>query len=313
MRHTADIVRRHAAFYNAFLRGRTFYIGIAAALTAYTARALAGGMFIPYAISDVSNGLYYHRYNSLYAGLWLLFASAAIYSATEWLFKPFWDSIARSIVEIKHKLIGGLRRSADNGDIIGRVVSDVDFVMWNVGNAINTFTPNILTAAVSEITILQMSQPLGLLTLAGLPLFLALLEYYVKEVEEARQIERGAYSESIYAAGEYLSGRGSAERFKRALSSWLRGIGRNIRLDRAYWSGGLALNYSVPLAVVLLGVRYAERGELSVGSLLGALYASLGMYGALVNALWGICILGQNRVPINRILAIKAAEVKATA
>nr|KJR73706.1 MAG: hypothetical protein TU35_04290 [Thermoproteus sp. AZ2] len=262
MRHTADIVRRHVAFYNAFLRERTFYLGMAAALAAYMARAFAGGMFIPYVISDVSNGLYYRRLGLLYAGLWLLFASAVIYSATEWLFRPFWSSIARSIVEIKQKLIGGLRRSADNGDIIGRVVNDVDFVMWNVGGAINTFVPNILTAAVSEATILQMSQPLGLLALTGLPLFMVLLEYYVREVEKARYIERGAYSESIYAAGEYLNGQGSAERFKTALRSWLRGIGWNIFLDRVYWSGGLALNYVMPLAVALLGVRYAK-GERS--------------------------------------------------
>ncbi|GAB6946764.1 hypothetical protein JCM16161A_08940 [Vulcanisaeta sp. JCM 16161] len=45
---------------------------------------------------------------------------------------------------------------ADVNDIIGGIVNDVDFVMWNIGNMYNTFMLNILTALTSIITIVQL-------------------------------------------------------------------------------------------------------------------------------------------------------------
>lgn len=302
----------HLVFVHNLIREKAFYIGLTTAFAAYLARAFAGGMFVPYALKDVSNGLYYDNRAEVVDGLWLLLAAALIFSASEWGFKPFWDGIARSIVAVKMRLVEGLRSSANNGDMIGRLVNDVDFVMWNVGGMVNTLVPNMLTAVVSEVTVLQMNNALGLLSLAGLPVYLAVLEYYVNRVEEARSVERRAYSESIHAAGEYLSGRGPAEAFKRSLRTWLGGIGKNILLDRVYWSLSLSLNYSVPLAVLILGVDYVRRDVINVGSLIGVLYAAMNMYGALTNAFWGICLMGQNRVPINRIMSIKEASDQRT-
>ncbi|MBP1449264.1 MAG: hypothetical protein JZD41_04535 [Thermoproteus sp.] len=58
MRHTAEIIKLHLAFVHNLIREKAFYIGLTTAFAAYIARAFAGGMFVPYALKDVSNGLY---------------------------------------------------------------------------------------------------------------------------------------------------------------------------------------------------------------------------------------------------------------
>ncbi|MGC9117691.1 MAG: hypothetical protein ACP5I3_01730 [Thermoproteus sp.] len=96
------------------------------------------------------------------------------------------------------------------------------------------------------------------------------------------------------------------------MDRWIRGISRNIHLDREYWSSSFAVGYAVPLITALIGVNYVNEGRLSVGSLVGALTASLTMYTALVNAFWGICLLGQNTVAISRIFSIREASARRT-
>ncbi|MEL9991576.1 MAG: ABC transporter transmembrane domain-containing protein [Thermoproteus sp.] len=293
-----------------FLRGTDFNKGLVAAMSAYTLRAVASGMFVPYAIQDITNGLYNKSLGLVDRGLWLLAIAGILYIATEWGFKPFWDEVARSIYLVKSNLVKSLKTRGDNRDTIGRLVSDVDFVMWNVGNVVNTFIPNIFTAIVAEITIFEMSPTLGLVGLSGLPFYLIVLERYIKKVEEARSVERSAYSESVHAASEYLEGRGSSDSFVGALNKWLRGIKRNILLDRFYWSSSFAISYAVPIASMFLGIESVERGRMSVGALVGALSASLTMNNALINAFWGICLAGQNVVPIGRIFSVKQASVQ---
>ncbi|MEZ0248459.1 MAG: ABC transporter transmembrane domain-containing protein, partial [Thermoproteus sp.] len=310
MRLITHSVKLHLKFYMEFLKATDFNKGLATAMSAYMFRAVASGMFVPYAIQDITNGLYNESLYLINRGLWFLAIAGVLYIVTEWGFKPFWDEIARSIYLVKSSLVKGLKTHGDNRDTIGRLVNDVDFVMWNVGNVINTFVPNILTAMVAEITIFEMSPALGLAGLSGLPFYLIVLERYIKMVEEARSVERSAYSESIHAASEYLEGRGNSDFFIGALNKWLRGIRGNIRLDRIYWSSSFAIGYAVPIASMFLGIKSVERGRMSVGALIGALSASLTMNSALINAFWGICLAGQNVVPIGRILSVKQASVQ---
>ncbi len=312
MSSIANSVKIHLKFYSEFLRKRFFIYGLTMAMVAYALRAVASGMFIPYSVQKITNGLYDRSQSLVTQGLWLLAVSGAIYALTEWGFRPFWNSIAESIRSVKIGLIENLASKGDNKDTIGRIVNDVDFVLWNIGGLINSFVPNMLTAIVAEITIFAMSPTLGLIQLSGLPAYMAILEHYVKNVEKARTVERSAYSESIHAASEYLEGRAGADAFTSALNRWRRGIGANIHLDRVYWSSSFATSYLVPVASAIVGIGYVNDGKLSVGSLIGMLTAALTMHTALVNALWGICLLGQNVVPINRILSIKQANAQKT-
>ncbi len=314
MRQIAKSARLHWKFYQEFLNNRYFNLGIGGATAAYVLRAVASGMFIPFSLQEITNGLFNRSVGSMSQGLWLLALAGLIYAITEWLFRPFWIGIAQSIRLIKMRLVKGVAGGAarDNGDDIGKLVNDVDFVMWNVGGIINSMVPNLFTAAVAEVTIFEMSPILGLVGLIGLPFYVALLEHYVKNVEEARGLERRAYSESIHAASEYLAGRAGVDAFTSAMDRWIRGISRNIHLDREYWSSSFAVGYAVPLITALIGVNYVNEGRLSVGSLVGTLTASLTMYTALVNAFWGICLLGQNTVAISRIFSIREASARRT-
>jgi hypothetical protein len=50
------------------------------------------------------------------------------------------------------------------------------------------------------------------------------------------------------------------------------------------------------------------------GALAGALYALFNVFPPLVNALWGLCVLGQNVVPMRRIMEMEVTgrqELKA--
>jgi hypothetical protein len=59
---------------------------------------------------------------------------------------------------------------------VGRLASDVDFVMWNLGGMYTTFVPNLLTALVATATVWQLSEPMGVVTVATLPISLLILE-----------------------------------------------------------------------------------------------------------------------------------------
>ena len=63
-------------------------MGLAAA-AAYAVRATASGMFIPYSLQEVTNGLFNRSSHLLGRGLLLLALSGVIYAASEWGFKPF--------------------------------------------------------------------------------------------------------------------------------------------------------------------------------------------------------------------------------
>jgi xanthosine utilization system XapX-like protein len=55
----------------------------------------------------------------------------------------------------------------------------------------------------------------------------------------------------------------------------------------------------MPVILTILGIHETERGRLPIGNLVGIIYASMNVYSPLINVLWGICVLGQNLVPMN--------------
>ena len=295
-------------FYEMFMRSRELNLGLLSALVAFILRAYASGYLMPMAMAGLVNALQSSSdpgglSDKATGDLMMLMASMLIFTATEWLFKPFWQAIARTIAEIKKKLIVG-RPIGESGDLVGRLASDVDFVLWNFGGMYTTLLPNLLTAVTSIYTIIQLNMMLGLLSIVLTPISVMIVEPYLKGVERARIIERRYYSMIIHEANKYLSG-DSPEGFVRALDNWVRGMNRQIFYDRYYWSSSLAYAYGSPFLIALIGIEDVKKHILPVGNLIGIIYAAYNLYPPLINALWGICVQGQALVAMRRIMELK--------
>jgi len=313
---TAETLSLAARFYRRYLWSWDVTAGFLAALVAFALRAYASGSLIPLSITDIVNYLQQDNGHGLRRAILMLAASAVIFSATEWLFRPFWASIARGIANIKARLISGAPRGQDPSDLVGRLASDVDFVMWNLGGMYTTFVPNLLTALVATATVWQLSEPMGVVTVAALPISLLILEPYLAGVERARTVERRYYSELVHRLEERLRGTASDEDFVRSVRMWEKGMVGQVHYDRFYWSLSLLYGYALPAALAVMGVGEVRAGRLSIGALAGALYALFNVFPPLVNALWGLCVLGQSVVPMRRIMEMEVTgrqELKAMA
>ncbi|WP_243668879.1 hypothetical protein [Vulcanisaeta sp. JCM 16161] len=121
-------------------------------------------------------------------------------------------------------------------------------------------------------------------------------------MKDARQIKRSAYSEHIHRVKEFLKEDiNNVNLVRDSLRKWINGISNQIKWDRVYWSSALAYTYVTPLLLSGLGIYRVRVNKMSLGSLIGIVYTSLNAYPSLINALWGICLLAQNVVPIRRI------------
>jgi len=303
-------------FYKKYARSREMDLGFLAALIAFALRAVASGSLIPLALTSLVNSLEGSG-SAASAGegvtraLFMIAAAAVIFATTEWLFRPFWNAVAKSIVKVKEELIAELDGRTSRGrvgDMVGRVANDVDFVMWNVGGMYTTFTPNLLTAAVSLMTIFELSPMLAVIALALAPLSLVIMEPYIGGVEGARKIERSSYSEVMHLIDEYFKGNADSEQIKEALNRWYGGMTKQVFYDRTFWSSSLAYSYLVPLLLAVFGIRATQAGRLPVGNLVGVVYASMNVYSPLVGAISGLTLLGQNVAPMRRIIELSAEK-----
>ncbi|MFP3484078.1 MAG: ABC transporter transmembrane domain-containing protein [Caldivirga sp.] len=317
---TAEVLALTWRFYRRYVYSWEVNIGFIAALVAFILRAVASGSLMPLALTNLvnslensTNGSLSIRESGIMNAILMITATAVIYTATEWLFKPFWNSVAKSIADVKNRVISemGVSNNLSNvNDLVGRLASDVDFVMWNIGGMYTTFTPNILTTIVSLVTIFQLSPVLGIVAVAATPLSLLIMEPYIKGVEEARQVERSSYSEVIHLIDEYFKGNAEPGQIRDALNKWYRGMTRQVFYDRTYWSSSFAYSLAMPVILTILGIHETERGRLPIGNLVGIIYASMNVYSPLINALWGICVLGQSLVPMNRIMQLSSNNGK---
>lgn len=304
MLRSAKMLSLTVKFYRTYLMRREINIGFAAALAAFALRAYASGYLVPLSITNLVNYLQRNDGLGLRRALLMMVMAAVIYGATEWLYRPFWVSIVRGISEIKLRLVNDLRRSGDPSDIVGRVANDVDFVMWNVGGMYTTFVPNLLTAATAAVTVWELSPFIGMLTVAVMPLSLAILEPYLAGVEGARSVERKYYSDMIHKIEDLLRGESPEGEVLGSITRWQHGMIKQVHYDRVFWSLSLIYGYGLPALMAFVGVQQVRSGKLSIGDLTGIIYALYNVFPPLVNALWGLCVLGQSMVPIMRILEL---------
>jgi len=295
-------------------RGNTIRGFVFASIT-YLIRSIALGLMLPLILRDVVEALSVSPPNArlLNNGLLSLAIVAVSVSASEWLLKPFWQYMARGIVQIKRAIVD--RRTpmeGDSKDVIGRIVSDVDFVIWNNSTSFSIILPNFLTMFASLAAMIQLSPLFGLISLSLIPPLTATTEYYVRKAEEARNVERSFYSQSIHFAERFLNGgRDELLGFQASLERWLKGISRLIFYDRVFWFTGLILSTILPFIILWVGLGELEKGLLAVGSLAGSLYASVNYSMALVNGFWGLCVLGQSLAAVRRVEALSRERMGA--
>jgi ABC-type multidrug transport system fused ATPase/permease subunit len=278
------------------------------ASAAFLSRSVALGLMLPLILRDVVTALSSTPPDSrlLNQGMVSLAAVAVTVSATEWLLRPFWTYMARGIVSIKKRLVEReIAGRGEGGDVVGRIVSDVDFVIWNSSGGFTSMLPNFLMGAASLAAMLSLSPAIGLLGASIIPPFIILTEIYSRRVEHARNIERSYYSQNIHFAERYLSGEvGGLPQFRSALDRWLTGVVRLIHYDRIFWFSGLVVSTTLPLGVLWLGLAELGQGRIGVGAIAGSLYASVNYSMSLLNGFWGLCMLGQSLAPIKRVAMI---------
>ncbi|MCS7111095.1 MAG: hypothetical protein NZ912_02485, partial [Ignisphaera sp.] len=71
--------------------------------------------------------------------------------------------------------------------------------------------------------------------------------------------------------------------------------------DRIYWGLSLFTQYASIGIVAFIALLQAYRGFIDVGSLAGIVSAAINAHTALLNAMWALCIQGQNIAAIKRI------------
>ncbi len=295
-------------------RGNTIRGFVFASIT-YLIRSIALGLMLPLILRDVVEALSVSPPNArlLNNGLLSLAIVAVSVSSSDCLLKPFWQYMARGIVQIKRAIVD--RRTpmeGDSKDVIGRIVSDVDFVIWNNSTSFSIILPNFLTMFASLAAMIQLSPLFGLISLSLIPPLTATTEYYVRKAEEARNVERSFYSQSIHFAERFLNGgRDELLGFQASLERWLKGISRLIFYDRVFWFTGLILSTILPFIILWVGLGELEKGLLAVGSLAGSLYASVNYSMALVNGFWGLCVLGQSLAAVRRVEALSRERMGA--
>ncbi|MCS7145311.1 MAG: ABC transporter transmembrane domain-containing protein [Nitrososphaerota archaeon] len=289
--------------------------GLFYASVTFLIRSTALGLMLPLILRDVVAALSSTPPDTrlLNQGLLSLGLVAVSVSASEWLMKPFWQSMASGIVGIKRGIVNrAAPTGGDSKDVIGRIVSDVDFVIWNNSSSLTVILPNFLTTLASFAAMIQLSPRLSAIAVSIVPPLLVTTELYVRKAEQARNIERSFYSQSIHFAERLLNGgRDQLPSFQTSLEKWLSGISRLIQYDRLFWFSGLLFSSTLPFTILWVGIGELNAGRLDVGALAGSLYASVNYSMALVNGFWGLCMLGQSLAAIRRVEALGGARIGA--
>lgn len=283
---------------NGFSRAITIMISV------FLARSIVGGYILPQAISRIVNALKNEEENVLAFGLGIFTASAIVHIATEFILFKYFRRLVDAIVILKKRIIDHIKSNGVSDspeDVIGRISSDIDFVIWNINIVLTTLLPNIFTGIVATYTILNFNVKVGFITILTLAPYIVLAEHYSRRAEVARHEERHEYSVSIACIRDVVYWRQENGFLNQVLNKWRRAILRVIWYDRVYWGFSLFTQYASIGVVSLAALLQAYRGFIDVGSLAGIISAAINSHTALLNAMWALCIQGQNIAAIKRI------------
>ena len=300
-RITASFIGR-----TAFKRVKGFGRSLTLMVVVFFVRAVIGGNIVPQAISNIVNALKDEETNILVYGLGLFGVSAIVYAITEFVLFRYFRKLAETIVTLKKYMLSSIR---DGGavdapeDVIGRVSSDVDFVVWNMNATLVTLIPNIFTGIVATYTVFDFNMQVGMVTLCTLLPYLLLAEYYSRRAEAARLEERHEYSVSIAYIRDIVYWQQENGFLDKVLEKWYRAILRVMWYDRVYWGMSLFTQFASLGLVSSIALSQARSGFINAGSLAGILSAAISAHTALLNAMWALCIQGQTTAAIKRVIA----------
>lgn len=274
-------------------------------------RAIIGGNVVPQAISRIVNALKDEELNVLVFGLGLFGISATIYAITEFILFKYFKKLAETIITLKKLMIDSVKVNGAGDspeDVVGRISSDIDFVIWNMNMTLVTLLPNIFTGVVATYTIFNFNTQVGLTTTFTLVPYLMLAEYYSRKAEVARLEERHEYSVSIAYIRDIVYWKQENGFLSQVLDKWYRAILKVMRYDRIYWGFGLFTQYASVGIISFVALLQAYSGYVDAGSLAGIISAAINAHTALLNAMWALCIQGQNIAAIKRIYVYSHEE-----
>ncbi|GEM_PF-410277 len=271
-------------------------------ISVFFVRAIIGGNIVPQAISNIVNSLKNLDSVPIY-GIGLFGVSAIVYISTEFILFKYFKKLAESIITLKKSMINSIKVNGINGapeDVIGRITSDVDFIIWNINMVLTTLLPNIFTGIVAIYTIFSFNKQVGIVTTCTLIPYLILAEYYSRKAELARLEERHEYSISIAYIRDVVYWKQENGLLDTVLNKWYKAILKVIWYDRIYWGISLFTQFTSIGIISFIALTQAYSGLIDAGSLAGILSATISAHSALLNAMWALCIQGQTTAAIKR-------------
>jgi ABC-type multidrug transport system fused ATPase/permease subunit len=272
-------------------------------------RAAMGGYAIPQAVANIVNAVRNGASDALFmnrllTGVFLLLASAVIFFATEFALMKYFAKLADTIVVLKDVMLKRIKMRGNDGspeDVVGRISSDVDFTIWNINAVLTTLIPNLFSSVASIASVFSFNAVIGYISLASLAPYMIIAEYYSRRVEPVRTDERRAYSVSIVRIRNAVYEYNDFDVLSNVFSWWRKAITALMWYDRVYWGYSLFTQYASVSAIAYLSVDKTRRGEIDVGALAGILSAVFGAHGAIMNAMWALCIQSQTVAAIKRV------------
>lgn len=283
-----------------------FVFALIIMLFVFAVRAVVGGNLIPTAIANIVNAIKNgdNALSRLWIGIEIFTIAAILYIATEFALYKYFTKLAEGIVELKKIMLKNIeqKHSDDNvEELVGKISSDIDFVIWNVNMVLTTFIPNFFTGISSVAAIIGFNRLIGIIAIGTLLPYMMVAEYYSRKVEPARLEERQSYSLSITAIRDAIYGARNGVKIINILSSWRKSINKVMWYDRIFWGLGLVIQPISLSLIAYLSVINALQGIIDVGTLAGILSASLTAHTAMLNAVWALCIESQTVAAIKRI------------
>lgn len=284
---------------------RRDYLILVGAVLAWTLRAIAGSVMFPLSVGTVVNHLNSGGQGLPFIALAFLVLALTINVSTEWVFRPYNYLFARKISEIRRflaeSIIKSNSRKESTGDLIGKLTSDIDFVMWNLSGIIATIMPSFLTAAFAVVTIAYTNLLMAGVSVVLLPSYILVVRKYSKDVVSIRTEERRSFSQIINLSSNLIDGKPDMPNYCDTLSSWNKTMYRQIFIDRVYWTYAWFFIGFGPIVLLALGAYFVNQSMLSVGNLVTVVLAANSVYGPIGNLAWGFAVLSQTVPPAHRI------------
>jgi ABC-type multidrug transport system fused ATPase/permease subunit len=279
----------------------------------FLVRAYLGGNVMPMNTRRVVNAIVTLDFKMLIYGVTIYFISGVIYIVSEFALQKYFVKSAEGIVKIKLMMLNSLDkagRELNSEDIVGRISSDVDFVVWNLNGVLTTFIPNIFTSITAMATLFSFNKVIGLYIAPTLAPYILIAEYYSRRAEKARLKERQAYSQSIVYIRDAVYGAKNGEINAKILNMWKESIVKVMWYDRIYWGVSLLTMFSSIGLASYITFNYSKDDRIDVGMIAGVLSAISTAHSAFMNAIWAICIQSQIIAAIKRILECISVDQK---